>query len=422
MLYKASSVALYARSTVSRATSLLKTLIVTVACLFTATTFGAEFILFSDAQWGEANLRLEQSTDRLVESLLRGNPNFEPLAAYSPGSRLRRLSRPVGRLDIRFHSGMTTCTAWLIGDSLILTNHHCIPGDNPDRTVKEASLLLGYYDEMDTSGVERQPVRLQPIESNRQLDYSILQVEGAPGKRWGKVRITASSPKSGDPLILIHHPAGQPMQVTRARCRAGTPIPATGDELFHKCDTLPGSSGAVILSDDAEAAIALHYAGSPNPGPDRHNYGKLIASIATHSSQLRQILSAQGSNATHLPADLGTPAPISEKPRVVETTPAVTMVPPEFKLFGETVQIIYVAARKSQAEALNRRLKEMYAIVESSERWEVPQRFNNRIVVQSSKLEVGRSVLTVSREIPQLNLTLNDSGQGKDIVIWLGSP
>lgn len=393
-----------------------------MAGLAAAAPLAAAEIMFSASQWGDVNLRLEQSTERLVESVLTGNPNFEPLAVYAPGSRLRRLSRPVGRLDILFASGMTTCTAWLISDSLIITNHHCIPGDRPDRPVKKASFLLGYYSQTDTRDVEREAVHLEPVETSRELDYSILKVDGAPGKRWGTVKLTDSTPRPGEPLIVIHHPAGQPMQVTRGSCRAGSPRPVQGAELFHKCDTLPGSSGAVILDSDFNAAIALHYAGSPNPGPERYNYGKLIGSIEARSATLRRIIAAESAGAPRTPAPSPDRAHPAVPPVAREAAPAVTMVPPEFKLFGETVKIVYVAERKSQAEALSRRLREMYAIVEINENWQVPQRLNNRIVVQPSKAEVAQSIATLARGISTLDVEPSADAQSKEIVIWLGAP
>ena len=55
-----------------------------------------------------------------------------------------------------------------------------------------------------------------------------------------------------------------------------------------ECDTLPGSSGAPIFSDDVDGVLALHYAGSPAPGPDRFNYGKLVASLRASSAQVER--------------------------------------------------------------------------------------------------------------------------------------
>jgi formylglycine-generating enzyme required for sulfatase activity len=132
---------------------------------------------------------------------------------------------------------------------------------------------------------------VRPLEANQAGDYSILRVDGRPGDAWGTVRLNEETPRPGEPLLVVHHPAGRPKHITRGNCRAGK-VPVRDGQLFHKCDTLPGSSGAPIFSADSDEALALHYAGAPGPGPDRYNYGNLVASLGQSSRQISAVLEA----------------------------------------------------------------------------------------------------------------------------------
>lgn len=253
----------------------------------------AEELLYSAHQWGQVNLRIEQSSAaQTLESILADpDSNFEPLEPYPPNGRLRQLSRPVGRLDIRFDSGKwVTCTASLIGPDRLLTNHHCVPGTGDYGRVTETRLLMGYYSETDDTGIEWFQVHIKPIEANGRMDYSVLKVEGRPGDTWGTVSMVDKEPSAGEGLLIVHHPAGQRKHITRGGCRAGKPVPSKDAVLLHKCDTLGGSSGAPIFSDDAGGMLALHYAGAPAPGPGSFNYGVLVKWLKERSTSVETTL------------------------------------------------------------------------------------------------------------------------------------
>ncbi len=256
------------------------------ACLFVIVVlirphpgFGQD-LLFSANQWGRINLTIEQSSSATnLESVLSNNPNFERLEPYPVDGRLRRLSRPVGRLDVRFPSGQfITCTASLIGAGRLITNHHCIPGSGQHGPVTDARLVMGYYSQSDST-VRTYKVNVRPIESSQNRDYSILDVEGRPGDEWGRVTLEERPPHPGEGLLIIHHPGGLVKHVTRGGCRAASPRPERDGVLLHLCDTLPGSSGAPIFSDDAGGMLALHFGGASAPGPGLYNEGVLVSAL-----------------------------------------------------------------------------------------------------------------------------------------------
>ncbi|MEL7462923.1 MAG: serine protease [Pseudomonadota bacterium] len=245
----------------------------------------AEDLVIDAAQWGNVNLVVRQSLGGDLESILSRSGNHERLDTYDEQARFRKLSRPVGRLDVRFQSGeFVTCTATIVEESVILTNHHCIPNTAATTArlgpVTEAALVMNYYTESRTSSVRRYRVDLNPIAASGERDYSYLRVEGAPGREWGVATIRRDTPRPGASLLIVHHPGGLVKHVTRGNCRASRPaVDDRGIELFHVCDTLPGSSGAPIFSDDDGAVIGIHRAGATVTGPGAKNYGVVAAAL-----------------------------------------------------------------------------------------------------------------------------------------------
>ena len=225
------------------------------------------------SQYGNANLTLPQSSVNL-EAVLADNPNYELLSTYNEASRFQRLGRPVGRLDILLANGrMTFCTASVVSEDHVITNAHCLPGNHPSPPA-QASLLMNYLEVDDPGSTVRYSVDITPVEENRELDYSILRVEGDPAAQFGKVALRFRDPSPGEALLVIHHPAGLPKHVTRGGCRARTPKALSGNNVLHLCDTLPGSSGAPVFSEENGHFVGLHFAGGTAPGAGLSNFAK----------------------------------------------------------------------------------------------------------------------------------------------------
>ncbi len=221
----------------------------------------ADDIFFSSEQYGQFNLRLPESL-LFLDNALVGIENFEPLSEYSANSRLRQLGRPVGRLDVLYgDGGLGICTTVLVSEKYLITNHHCVAPDSDFGPATSASVVFGYLNSEDTSGARRYIVDPEPVEADEALDYAILMVQGDPSTTWGVATLSPRDPQAGDALLVIQHPAGKPMHVTRRACRAGSPHAIAGNDILHTCDTLPGSSGSPVFSDDDGVMIGLHYAG-----------------------------------------------------------------------------------------------------------------------------------------------------------------
>lgn len=164
-------------------------------------------------------------------------------------------------------------TGFLISDRVVVTNHHVL--DSPD-TAAAAALEFNY--EYDENGNERRGRVLQ-LDPDRlflsgqrdgELDYAVIAVRqhgsAAPGRSAGFLPLIAQRGKAqnGDPLNLIHHPAGLRKRITVRDSR----LLGTDDLTLHYSgDTLGGSSGAPVFNDQWEV-VGLHFGGKPRCDSD----------------------------------------------------------------------------------------------------------------------------------------------------------
>jgi len=183
-------------------------------------------------------------------------------------------------LDIKTSRGVSTCTASLVANDLLLTNAHCVDGE-----VQAIRFFPDYYDAAQKPrGFE---VERTPVEVDNTLDFALLRVSGSPGTTFGTVKLTASSPAAGDDLAIVHHPLGEPKSVTRFGCRVKASQP--DGRILHLCDTMPGSSGSPVMTGDMREVVALHYAGSSSAGQPV-NLAVSIAMLATRSPTLARLV------------------------------------------------------------------------------------------------------------------------------------
>lgn len=253
---------------------------------------------FPADQFGKVDLAPTQSTADLIETIGAAVDRFEPMSDFSEDDPFRQLGRTVGRLQMLIEKPdgsqvVGTCTATLIAVDRLLTNNHCIPGKS-GRVI--ASLIHFGYVDMGGSSAEKYEVNPQPLETGPSLDYTILEVLGRPGEKYGHVRLSPRIVKPNERLMLIHHPAGQPQKLTRAFCRALTQDPVVDHHIRHKCDTLGGSSGALIFSQLDYAFVGLHNLGGLSAlDQNSFNQGIEAISLVEAAPLLREICCANSS-------------------------------------------------------------------------------------------------------------------------------
>ena len=246
---------------------------------------------FPESRWAQARLALTPQSIPVGDDLLSAVPGLGDSSArrrvwndglrrattnfrdVPPGGPLHALARPVGRLDVklRLRSGgvcISSCTASLVGDGLILTNGHCviIPRLRPEHVASglEYGVRFGYVSDVVPGrfyGVEPQPVELSEPRRFGGLDYARLRVRDArPEEEFGTVRMAGSDIATHTRFTLIGHPAGFRQQVVETECHAASQGPIVDGDLQHRCHSAGGSSGSPIF-DGRGRMVALHFAG-----------------------------------------------------------------------------------------------------------------------------------------------------------------
>lgn len=188
-------------------------------------------------------------------------------------------ARPVGKVTVR---GVVSgeegdATGFLVAPGLLLTNHHVLP------TAADAAAAFVTFDvEERLDGLPKDPrvFVLQPESlyvSDKALDYAFVAVAprtaaGVPVTDYGYLRLFERTgkldPTQRQAANIIQHPLGQPKRIA-IRDNYFEEVPADlADEasrtssLYYGTDTLKGSSGSPVCSDDW-FVVALHRGGVP---------------------------------------------------------------------------------------------------------------------------------------------------------------
>ena len=251
--------------------------------------------------YGKVVLPLRQSLGDAARDVVDRQNVFEPIGLLRDDDPMRRLSRAIGRLDLKVEENgkqfLSTCTATIVEGNLILTNYHCIPGFSGK--VLEASLLLDYYGP--DSQTIRIPVETTPVENDPKLDYSLTRLAGPAPADILPVPFARERSRPLERLIVVHHPAGQPKMMTQFRCYAAEKQ-EDGPLLRHRCDTLPGSSGALIFNSDRQV-VGLHHSGGLNENdPSSFNEGSNTVDIIGESAFLHLSPAAGGGAVASAPS------------------------------------------------------------------------------------------------------------------------
>lgn len=217
-------------------------------------------------------------------------PDLEPVRALPADSLLRGLARPVGRLRIRVRGpgGIQAdawCTGVLVAANLLLTAHHCVPG-NFGLQAEAATLQIPEPATQGAAGFATYAVVPAPLETSAALDYSLLRVRGHPGKRFGWARLSPQPARTGEAAAVVQFPRGGREMYARRDCRV---YQTTASDFVHSCDTSWGSSGAPVYSVADGMVIGLHYAGSATA-----NYAKQAAAILRASPLLSALEPGRG--------------------------------------------------------------------------------------------------------------------------------
>jgi hypothetical protein len=232
-----------------------------------------------------ATLRYAHHVNPIEQQAITGRNQLRRIA--DAPARIRTLGRAIARLRFMVPGeGQATCTGFLVGSRLLLTNEHCISND-----AERASALADFN--YDQPGPPPAGIRVQAIVAkDAGLDYSLLRLAADPPAAAGRLYFAPDGwqwalPPARHPLVIVQHPSGRPKEVSIADCqlagldRIGV-TPGDASDFGHLCDTLGGSSGSPVMDWTTGLVVGLHHFGFHPGSPDPVNQAVVHTRILAH--------------------------------------------------------------------------------------------------------------------------------------------
>lgn len=195
---------------------------------------------------------VETPTD-VFEKII-GENTLRPIAFLAQGLKV---AHSVAYIGVRTSEESWSGTGFLATSNLLVTNNHVIP--NTD--VLTNTLFRFNYEE-NFSGEAQTPSEYRAkskgiFHTNKDLDYTIVELEGEPGIKWGCLLLAARNIRPNSRVNIIQHPMGRPKQISFQN----NFVEYVGrNAVQYVTSTLPGSSGSPVFNDRWEI-VALHHAG-----------------------------------------------------------------------------------------------------------------------------------------------------------------
>ena len=242
-----------------------------------------------------------------------GAPDFEKMRDLPVDSQDYQLGRKVAYLLTIIEPGSpfgSSCTGFLVGPDLLMTNHHCIHSDFGRPAPPESMrVYMDYYQEpnVDASrgGVTAGVTAI--ISADARLDYALLRLDKPIGNIYGWLELDTTTPAvPGESVKLIHHSKSRSKEISRRNSEiVEVPAELAANHPFmigYLADTEGGSSGAPIFLRDGTGVIGINASAWARNGVPVFNGGNLMSWIVPEIEQ-------------HLPKD-ATPDLVVEFARV----------------------------------------------------------------------------------------------------------
>ncbi|MEM9272566.1 MAG: trypsin-like peptidase domain-containing protein [Cyanobacteria bacterium P01_F01_bin.143] len=217
----------------------------------------------------------EQTAD-ILEKIVEEN-TLRPIAFLQQGLRV---ARSVSYIGVKSGRKRWSGTGFLVAKDLLLTNNHVLSDIN---LLSNSIFRFNYEDDFRGHAQPSEEYHAKPnglFHSNHDLDYTLVQLDGEPGNKWGWLPLLSRNIKCRERVNIIQHPAGRPKEISLQNNFVEY---LGGNVVQYVTSTLNGSSGSPVLNDGWEV-VALHHAGGniPEPTTQRRyfrNEGILISSI-----------------------------------------------------------------------------------------------------------------------------------------------
>ena len=201
--------------------------------------------------------RGKESTDSVLEKIIGENTLRD--------IRMLEVLLDISRAVVRVRTPSQTGTGFLVGDELVITNHHVIESE---QTADESEFQFHY--ELGRNGKElavQAARRLKgglfhtsPVEENSvdtgALDYTVIQLSEVP-KGIVPLKLSPAAVKREERVTIIQHPGGNYKKISLQNNFVEY---ADQYVVQYTTSTEAGSSGAPVINDRFEV-VALHHAG-----------------------------------------------------------------------------------------------------------------------------------------------------------------
>lgn len=220
--------------------------------------------------------RGKETTTDILEKII-GENTLRPISFLQQGLQV---ARSVTHIGVKTSQGRWSGTGFLVTQDLLLTNNHVLPSSD---LLPDTIFRFNYEENFQGEAQATDEYRAKPngfFHTNQALDYTLVQLEGKPGQRWGWLPLLPKGINSGNRVNIIQHPLGQPKQISLQNNFVQY---VGGNVVQYITSTLQGSSGSPVFN-DAWDVIALHHAGGniSEPTTQRRyfrNEGILVGSI-----------------------------------------------------------------------------------------------------------------------------------------------
>ncbi|MDF5706429.1 MAG: trypsin-like peptidase domain-containing protein [Nostoc sp. S4] len=203
--------------------------------------------------------RGRETTKDVLEKII-GENTLRPISFLHQGLEV---ARSVAYIGVRSSQERWSGTGFLVAQDLLLTNNHVLPNSN---LLTDTIFRFNYEDNFRGEAQQTYEYRAKPngiFHTNQVLDYTLVQLGGEPGKKWGWLPLTSKAITIGSRVNIIQHPSGQPKQISLQNNFVQY---VGGHVVQYITCTLQGSSGSPVFN-DCWQLVALHHAGGNIPEP-----------------------------------------------------------------------------------------------------------------------------------------------------------
>lgn len=209
--------------------------------------------------------RAQLSTGEAAPESYYGRDDTMPIAKAPEAVYAER--GPIARLDV----GSGLCTAFLISEDVMMTNHHCM---SSQAGCSQSTAQFNYELDVNGNPLPTDEYRCtELLTANEPLDYAVFRVANSPGLLYGWLSLDPRVP-TGEQGSIIQHPNGRRKRAAFApNCRlldvADGNAPST--DFRHQCDTEGGSSGSPVLDASFNVVGLHHFGGATRAGGNSAN-------------------------------------------------------------------------------------------------------------------------------------------------------